>query len=1040
MKLKKIIQIKRIIPMFLIFALVIGYVPAPGFAFDGENPYIEENCYESLPFSFPDLNDTWEDVADEEWNLPEGGYVGIVPAWGNNFTIAPSNYLERLSSYFIYRTMTNPTTIAFGHTDSASFDRFNYDLAKVTSLGSSNFQPDSTTVEISSLNSGNTIHYFATTDEGFYRAILGAVYRGEPAHVRDSSFIFVNVQRTGSYVEIGGITNQDTSRYPTIPASERPFIINPDTVSVGRPSQAYGRPAGVDYSHGGGYTATWEIRDIDGTVVLSGTGSPDDIDVSGFPVGIYTVRVEVREQTPDGFPQDPDIVSVSYGNFVITTGFTFTKQDNAGNVLPGAEFQLFARNADDTAWNTEPAGTQTSAANGHVTFTGLQPGRRYRLVETAAPAGFIVPQGYWILEVSKAPAATAGTITVTSIDGAPALASTDGTFFLANKPENRDLSLTKLVNGLPRYYVTTSTDIVYTITVANNSNFTVPAGHRVVDDLRDLIGTYIALPTSVTISGIAGATYTLTQGILTVEFPAIPTSVRTITITVTTTLYPGLEMDGQEFTNIATLRTPPTAENPGGTEIDRDDAVVILPEPEDTPPLLPPPSGTLTIRKQVNGVDRFPITQATLGNPLVYTITVTNNTNYPATGYIVRDDFSHLIGTYIAPFTLANITLPSQANATFTNNVLLVTLGTVPANSSATITITAQLLPGLELSGQSFTNTAFLHCPEGKQIDEDDATVVLPGPELTITKLVNNVDRYTVTAATVNNTLVYTITVRNNSFVAAPAGFRVVDDFSHLIGRYLAPFTLENVILPSGANAIFVDNVLSVTLGAIPAHSEVVIRINVNLLNGLTMTGQQFINIATLRTPPTAENPGGTIIDDDNAIVVLPGPPQTTPPITPTPPTTTPPTLPPYIPWSPHPPVTQLPPTISTPPTGSTASSSVLVSPPAGNPTGSTLIIIPPPAQPGNPTGTPPSDSTHYTIYEPDAPPTNSPPPPPSNTTTIRTNPQTSDYRSTIGSILGGFSSFTTTMVLLGIAAIALTFAERKIKSEKEYVRKYARR
>ena len=101
------------------------------------------------------------------------------------------------------------------------------------------------------------------------------------------------------------------------------------------------------------------------------------------------------------------------------TDFTFIKHTHGtpSQTLQGATFQLFARNDANTAWNTTPItnGTQTSNTNGQVTFTALNFSSQYRLVETTAPTGYLLPTGCWLLTVDAT-----GNITITPQDGAPA--------------------------------------------------------------------------------------------------------------------------------------------------------------------------------------------------------------------------------------------------------------------------------------------------------------------------------------------------------------------------------------------------------------------------------------------------------------------------------------------------------------------------------------------------------------------------------------------------------------------------------------------
>jgi uncharacterized repeat protein (TIGR01451 family) len=95
--------------------------------------------------------------------------------------------------------------------------------------------------------------------------------------------------------------------------------------------------------------------------------------------------------------------------------FGFTKVDEDGDPLAGAGFQLYAcgnsahtgtsdhservTNDADCCWKAG-ASVQTAASgsDGKVSFSGLGAGQ-YMLVETAAPAGYELPHGQWMLDV-----------------------------------------------------------------------------------------------------------------------------------------------------------------------------------------------------------------------------------------------------------------------------------------------------------------------------------------------------------------------------------------------------------------------------------------------------------------------------------------------------------------------------------------------------------------------------------------------------------------------------------------------------------------
>ena len=109
-----------------------------------------------------------------------------------------------------------------------------------------------------------------------------------------------------------------------------------------------------------------------------------------------------------------------------TVSFSFTKVDESGAALAGATFALYAcgdathtKAADHSATATNDAGccwkvddpvsTVTTPADGKADFGGLASGQ-YMLVETAAPSGYRLPHGQWMVDAD----ASAQTVTITA--------------------------------------------------------------------------------------------------------------------------------------------------------------------------------------------------------------------------------------------------------------------------------------------------------------------------------------------------------------------------------------------------------------------------------------------------------------------------------------------------------------------------------------------------------------------------------------------------------------------------------------------------
>ncbi len=110
--------------------------------------------------------------------------------------------------------------------------------------------------------------------------------------------------------------------------------------------------------------------------------------------------------------------SVTVTDVEVGVPFSFTKTDAAGAALAGASFTLFScsnaahtqasdhservTNGAGCCWKAGDAVQEAeSGADGKVSFTGLGQGQ-YMLVETAAPEGYELPHGQWMVDVDVA--------------------------------------------------------------------------------------------------------------------------------------------------------------------------------------------------------------------------------------------------------------------------------------------------------------------------------------------------------------------------------------------------------------------------------------------------------------------------------------------------------------------------------------------------------------------------------------------------------------------------------------------------------------
>lgn len=135
----------------------------------------------------------------------------------------------------------------------------------------------------------------------------------------------------------------------------------------------------------------------------------------------------------DGISEDKPIINYPDTGF---TPFKFRKVDESGNPLANATFQLFSctehhthdllANPDESGSCWKPMDTNpavTSGEDGIVEFKKLANGE-YRLVETAAPDGYGLPDGQWKVTINNE---ATKPVVINSLEGAP-----DATYVSAN--------------------------------------------------------------------------------------------------------------------------------------------------------------------------------------------------------------------------------------------------------------------------------------------------------------------------------------------------------------------------------------------------------------------------------------------------------------------------------------------------------------------------------------------------------------------------------------------------------------------------------
>ncbi|MCL2426707.1 MAG: LPXTG cell wall anchor domain-containing protein, partial [Oscillospiraceae bacterium] len=310
------------------------------------------------------------------------------------------------------------------------------------------------------------------------------------------------------------------------------------------------------------------------------------------------------------------------------------------------------------------------------------------------------------------------------------------------------LRIIKSVNRPYPQFVNVGEHLTYTIEVRNLPRDNEPTATAfdfwMIDDLAHLVDTYIDNVRNVTATvqggfGEVGTVEIVGGNLVRVHIIELPVN-GIVTITFEATVQPGAA-GRPPWTNIARLYEDGDGNSelinyvrgdednwmrePGeddGYYINEDDATKIVPDEH-------VPSPAMSIEKRVNGVDVYTVPQG--GSPLRYTIVARNTSDYDATGFRVVDDLSRLINTYLAEFTLANVTItPAAATTAVTLNggVLTVVLGTVAPGDYVTIEISAQLRAGLVMNSQRFNNTAILQTPEETEAGRSTATVILPPP------------------------------------------------------------------------------------------------------------------------------------------------------------------------------------------------------------------------------------------------------------------------------------------------------------------------
>ena len=329
---------------------------------------------------------------------------------------------------------------------------------------------------------------------------------------------------------------------------------------------------------------------------------------------------------------------------------------------------------------------------------------------------------------------------------APPFTEDDDDYAVITPPPAADLELRKDVdNGNPNLF----DDVTFTITVTNRG---VDAATGVtVEDL---------LPADLAYVSHSGGAYNDGTGIWTIgSMAAGGTTSLTITATVN---------DTGVITNTAQVETAnefdidSTPGNDVPAEDDQDNALVSVGAAAD-----------LSLAKSVD--DATP----NVGDPITYTIVLTNSGPDAATGVLVED---------VLP---AELTYQSHSGGAYDTNTAIWTVGNLAVGGSTSLTITATVDAAGTITNIAQVNAADQFDPDSEpdnndpqEDDQDDAVIITPQADLELFKTVDN------STPNVTDDVTFTIVVTNKGPDAAsgvtvedvlPAGLAYV---SHAGGAY----------------------------------------------------------------------------------------------------------------------------------------------------------------------------------------------------------------------------------------------------------------